>query len=69
MLSDLRQMTEECEKRENLSLCKMEDVSVIVLACKLHIMIRIILVFAVNLSLWVITCKLYNIEFFLVNRS
>jgi len=47
----------------------MEDLSVVVLACKLHIMIRVILVFPVNLSLWVLTCKQYNIEFFLVNIS
>jgi hypothetical protein len=50
MLSDLRQMTENCEKRENLSLRRMEYVREVVLACNLPIMIRVIVIFAVNLS-------------------
>jgi hypothetical protein len=50
MLSYLRQMREKCEKRENLSLHRKEDIREVVLACNLPIMIRVILVLAVNLS-------------------
>jgi len=49
MLSDLGQMTEGCEKRENLSLHRKEDRDVVV-ACNLPIMSRVILLFAVNIS-------------------
>jgi len=49
-MSDLRQMTEGCEKRENFSLHRQENREA-VLACNLPIMSRVILVFAVNLGL------------------
>jgi hypothetical protein len=47
MLSDLRQITEECEEREFKFT---QDRREVALACNLPIMIRVILVFAVNLS-------------------
>jgi hypothetical protein len=56
-------MTEDCEKRRNLSLHRKEEKEKVVLACNLPVMITVILVFAVNLSLWIITCNQYNIEF------
>jgi hypothetical protein len=43
-------MTEECEKRKNLSLHRKEDMREVVIACNLPVMIRVTLVFAVNLS-------------------
>jgi hypothetical protein len=43
-------MTEECEKRKNLSLHGKKDMKEVVLACNLPITSRVILVFAVNLS-------------------
>ena len=50
MLSDLGKMAEGREGRDNLSLHRKEDREV-VLACNLPKMSRIIVVFAVNLSL------------------
>jgi len=50
MPSNLGQMTEGCEKRDNLSLHRKEDWREAVLACNLPITSRVILEFVVNLS-------------------
>jgi len=63
-MSDLRQLTEGCEKRENLILHRKEYREV-VLACNLPSISSVTLVFAVNLSLCVLTCNQYNIEFYI----
>ena len=56
-------MTQECEKRENLSSHRKEDMIEVVVTCNFPIMIRSTLVFAVDLSLSILTCNTYNIEF------
>jgi len=63
-MSDLRQMTEGCEKRENLILHGKEYREV-VLACNLPSISSVTLVFVVNLSLYILTCNQYNIELYI----
>jgi hypothetical protein len=69
MLSHFRQMTEECEKRENLSLHRKEDIREVVLACNVPITSREILVFAVDLSFRYTHVTNTILSFFLVNIS
>ena len=61
----LRTNNRSCGKRENLSSQRKEDREV-ALACNLLITSTVILEFAVDLSLWILTCNHYNIESFLL---
>jgi hypothetical protein len=66
MLSDIRQLAEECGKREKLSSQRNEDRREVGPSCNLPTMSRLILVFAVNPSLCILTCNRCNIEFQLI---
>ena len=57
-------MTEECEKWENL-ISHRKEYREVVLACNLPSISSVTLVFAVNLSLCILTCNQYNIEFYI----
>ena len=63
MLSDIRQMAEECGKGEKLSAQRKEDRREVGLSCDLPTVSAVILVLAVNPNLWILTGNQYNIEF------
>jgi len=56
-------MTEECEKRGNLTVHREEDMIGVVVICNLPTIIRIILVFVVKLSLLIFTFNQYSFGF------